>query len=195
MDYANLLQERGPESSKRIVQLHTAPCGFAVQKAAPGAGVTVWDAQRKPETHRVDPESGSTLRPLQIFSVKLLGQLVNFGPTLSCVNWIQCSDLTPIFIGMHRNAPQSPMEEGARVHHSYGSYAPSTYGSYEPRRENPSTDWIYLAGVPRPPRARQAGVAGVQLQGLHLQPLVGGPPRCPPGSRPYGWDARPHMIV
>jgi hypothetical protein len=22
------------------------------------------------------------------------------------------------------------MEEGARVHHSYGSYAPSTYGSY-----------------------------------------------------------------
>jgi hypothetical protein len=40
----------------------------------------------------------------------------------------QCSDLTPIFIGMHRNAPLSPLEEGARVHHSYGSYAPSTYG-------------------------------------------------------------------
>jgi hypothetical protein len=33
----------------------------------------------------------------------------------------------------------SPMKEGARVHHSYGSYAPSTYGSYEPRRANPST--------------------------------------------------------
>jgi hypothetical protein len=31
------------------------------------------------------------------------------------------------------------MEEGARVHHSYGSCAPSTYGSYEPRRANPST--------------------------------------------------------
>jgi hypothetical protein len=42
----------------------------------------------------------------------------------------QCSDLTPVFIGMHRNAPLSPMEEGARVHHSYGSYAPSAYGSY-----------------------------------------------------------------
>jgi hypothetical protein len=40
---------------------------------------------------------------------------------------------------MHRNAPLSPMKEGARVHHSYGSYAPSTYGSYEPRRANPST--------------------------------------------------------
>jgi hypothetical protein len=31
------------------------------------------------------------------------------------------------------------MKEGVRVHHSYGSYAPSTYGSYEPRRANPST--------------------------------------------------------
>jgi hypothetical protein len=41
----------------------------------------------------------------------------------------QCSDLTPIFIGVHRNAPLSPMKEGARVHHSYGFYAPSTYGS------------------------------------------------------------------
>jgi hypothetical protein len=51
----------------------------------------------------------------------------------------QCSDLTHICIGMHRNAPLSPMKEGARVHHSYGSYAPSTYGSYEPRRANPST--------------------------------------------------------
>jgi hypothetical protein len=53
----------------------------------------------------------------------------------------QCSDLTPIFIGLHRNAPLSPMKEGARVHHSYGSYAPSTYGSYEARRANPSTVW------------------------------------------------------
>jgi hypothetical protein len=51
----------------------------------------------------------------------------------------QCSDLTPIFIGTHRNAPLSPMEEGARVHHSYGSYAPSAYGSYGPRNANPST--------------------------------------------------------
>ncbi len=33
------------------------------------------------------------------------------------------------FIGMHRNTALSPMEEGARVHHSYGSYAPSSYGS------------------------------------------------------------------
>jgi hypothetical protein len=30
------------------------------------------------------------------------------------------------------------MKEGAREHHSYASYAPSTYGSYEPRRANPS---------------------------------------------------------
>jgi hypothetical protein len=37
---------------------------------------------------------------------------------------VQCSDLAPIFMGMHRNAPLSPMEEGARVHRSYGSYAP-----------------------------------------------------------------------
>jgi hypothetical protein len=29
------------------------------------------------------------------------------------------------------------MEEGAMVHHSYDSYAPSTCGSYEPRRANP----------------------------------------------------------
>jgi hypothetical protein len=26
------------------------------------------------------------------------------------------------------------------MHHSYGSYAPSTYGSYESRKTNPSTD-------------------------------------------------------
>jgi hypothetical protein len=31
------------------------------------------------------------------------------------------------------------MKEGARVHHSYGSYAPSTYGSFGPRKANPST--------------------------------------------------------
>jgi hypothetical protein len=54
----------------------------------------------------------------------------------------QCSDFTPIFIGMHRNTPLYPMKEGARVHHSYGSYAPSTYGSYEPRNANPSTGYI-----------------------------------------------------
>ena len=51
----------------------------------------------------------------------------------------QCSDFTPTFIGMHRNAPLSPTKESARVHHSYGSYAPSTYGSYGPRKANPST--------------------------------------------------------
>jgi hypothetical protein len=39
----------------------------------------------------------------------------------------------------HRNAPLSPMKEGARVHHSYGSYAPSSYGSYDARKANPST--------------------------------------------------------
>ena len=44
----------------------------------------------------------------------------------------QCSDLTPIFIGMHRNAPLSLVKEGAWVQHSYGSY--------EPRKANPSTD-------------------------------------------------------
>jgi hypothetical protein len=44
-----------------------------------------------------------------------------------------------MFIGMHRNAPLSLMKEGARVHHFYGSDATSTYGSYEPRRANPST--------------------------------------------------------
>ena len=31
------------------------------------------------------------------------------------------------------------MKEGARVHHSYGSYAPSTYDSYGPRKTNLST--------------------------------------------------------
>jgi hypothetical protein len=41
---------------------------------------------------------------------------------------------------VHRSGGVSPMEEGARVHHSYGSYAPLSYGSYEPRRANPSTD-------------------------------------------------------
>ena len=35
--------------------------------------------------------------------------------------------------------PAVSYEEGAWVHHSYGSYAPSTYRSYEPRRANPST--------------------------------------------------------
>ena len=42
------------------------------------------------------------------------------------------------------------MEEGARVHHSYGFSAPSTYGSYEPRRANPSTGvfwWTWTATV------------------------------------------------
>ena len=31
------------------------------------------------------------------------------------------------------------MKESAKVQHSYGSYAPSTYGSYGPRKANPST--------------------------------------------------------
>jgi hypothetical protein len=36
----------------------------------------------KPEIHRVDPVSGSALRRLWGFSVKVLGQLANFGSTL-----------------------------------------------------------------------------------------------------------------
>ena len=36
----------------------------------------------EPEIHRVDPESGSTLRLLQGFPVKLLGQLANFWSNL-----------------------------------------------------------------------------------------------------------------
>ena len=36
----------------------------------------------EPEIHGADPESGSTLRLLQGFSVKMLGQLANFGSTL-----------------------------------------------------------------------------------------------------------------
>jgi hypothetical protein len=74
---------------------------------------------------------------------------------------IQCSDLTPIFKGMHRNAPLVPMKEGARVHHSYGSYAPSTYGSYEPRRANPSTADEYRHLVTDPPAARLGHALGL----------------------------------
>ena len=36
----------------------------------------------EPEIHRADPESGSTLRLEQEFSVKILGQPANFGSTL-----------------------------------------------------------------------------------------------------------------
>jgi hypothetical protein len=36
----------------------------------------------EPETHKVDPESGSTLRLLSGFAAKLPGQLANFGSTL-----------------------------------------------------------------------------------------------------------------
>jgi hypothetical protein len=66
----------------------------------------------------------------------------------------QCSDFTATFIGMRRNAPLSPTKEGARVHHSYGSYAPSTYGSYEPRRANPSTVCHARSSHPQHPRCR-----------------------------------------
>jgi hypothetical protein len=38
------------------------------------------------------------------------------------------------------------MKEGARVHHSYGSYAPSTYGSYEPRRAKLKLNRVGAAG-------------------------------------------------
>jgi hypothetical protein len=43
------------------------------------------------------------------------------------------------------------MKEGARVHHSYGFYPPSPYGSQEPRRANPSTANLLgtIAGVVR----------------------------------------------
>ena len=57
----------------------------------------------------------------------------------------RCSDFTPVFIGVHRDAPLSPMKEGARVHHSYGSYAPSTDGSSGPRKATPSTGGGWLA--------------------------------------------------
>ena len=56
---------------------------------------------------------------------------------------------------MQRNALLSPIKEGARVHRSYGSYAPSTYGSYEPRRANPSTAWQ----VPPPARVTAGQLA------------------------------------
>jgi hypothetical protein len=89
--------------------------------------------------------------------VWLKGSSVN----ASWCGWPQCSDLTPIFIGMHRNAPLSPMKEGARVHHSYGSYAPSTYGSYEPRRAHPST----AAGRSSAPGVRRGRVVGTACRG------------------------------
>ena len=43
--------------------------------------LVLW-ALMEPEIHRVDPEFGSTLRLLEGFPVKLLGQLANFGSTL-----------------------------------------------------------------------------------------------------------------
>jgi hypothetical protein len=46
------------------------------------------------------------------------------------------------------------MEEGARVHPSGGSNAPTTYGSYEPRRANPSTG--HRGGLPDISCARTA---------------------------------------
>jgi hypothetical protein len=79
----------------------------------------------------------------------------------------QCSDFTPIFIGMHRNAPLSPMREGARVHHSYGSYAFSIYGSYAPRRANPSTAW------PRRCKLAHAFLWGDSYKRLKLAQLLG----------------------
>jgi hypothetical protein len=49
------------------------------------------------------------------------------------------------------------MKESARVHHSYGSYAPSTYGSYEPRRADSSTDSAsHTIALPSNCRARSA---------------------------------------
>jgi hypothetical protein len=52
----------------------------------------------------------------------------------------QCSNVARVSIGMHRNAPLSPTKsEGARIHHSYGSDAPCTYGSCASCRANSST--------------------------------------------------------
>ena len=44
----------------------------------------------------------------------------------------------------------------ARVHHSYGSYAPSTYGSYGPRKANPITVKRPSAPTERPSANRLA---------------------------------------
>jgi hypothetical protein len=57
-------------------------------------------------------------------------QLGDLGHFVARKYGAQCSDLTPIFIGMHLGMPRlSPMKECSRAHHFYGSYAPSTYGS------------------------------------------------------------------
>jgi hypothetical protein len=53
----------------------------AVGKQGRG-GLRAGFEQFEPKIHRVDPESGSTRRLLQGFSVKLPGQLANFGSTL-----------------------------------------------------------------------------------------------------------------
>jgi hypothetical protein len=48
-----------------------------------------------------------------------------------------------------------------KVHHSYGSYAPCTYGSYGPREANPSTAWPPAAEAQlrlEGPRERTAAV-------------------------------------
>jgi hypothetical protein len=58
------------------------PIFFAYSTAAEHAAYNVEVRTFEPEIHRVDPEFGSTLRLLQGFPVKLLGQLANFGSTL-----------------------------------------------------------------------------------------------------------------
>jgi hypothetical protein len=59
------------------------------------------------------------------------------------------------------------MKEGARVHRSYGSYAPSTYGSYEPRRANPSTargaGARLMLALPEPTGESRDGTRGLHV--------------------------------
>jgi hypothetical protein len=71
----------------------------------------------------------------------------------------QCSDFTPIFIGMHKNAPLSPMKEGGqRTPFLWFLCTFHLYGSYGPRRANPSTGH----STPRPaePRCAPPRLAG-----------------------------------
>jgi hypothetical protein len=51
----------------------------------------------------------------------------------------QCSNLTPIFIGMHRNAPLSPMKRVTGYTIPMHLWLLCTYGSYAPCRANART--------------------------------------------------------
>ena len=65
----------------------------------------------------------------------------------------------------------SPMKAGARIHHSYGSYAPSTYGSYDARKANPS--------IAATARAKESCTGLAQIAGARQARKVSGwPKRC-----------------